>query len=211
MKSRLTLLVVLLVIGTATSSWADSVLVYEWDLFPSTRPITEIYNDISFSFDGNNLSLNTDRLTGTCRGDQWVMQLLFAGNWGVCGSFDSSTMEVVPDPYATFVANGFGSGHIEWASDAPLGHTTTLLLGYPFRNDGAASYTVVRAGVPVVQEVGTLILSKYRTNVPREWMDEYEQVWREFPVTNAVPEPSSLLAFACGLAGLGRLIRKRRR
>lgn len=186
---------------------ADTSLIYEWEYLGGSD-----FNDMTFTFDGRSLSLNTGTITGTTHnGDHWVVQLLFSGTWGICGSFDYGTGNLTPDPYATFVGDGNGSGHIQWASGAPLGHTTTLLLGYPFSGDGASTYTTIRSGVPVAQAASTIALNWYRTNVSREWMDEYQGVWRDFAVTNAVPEPSSLLCLACGLAGVGGLMRRRQK
>jgi hypothetical protein len=201
------LLAALLLALSCCSARADTSVVYEWEYLGGSD-----FNDMTFTFDGRSLSLNTDTITGTTHnGDHWVVQLLFSGTWGTCGSFDYGTGDLTPDPYAAFVGDGIGSGHIQWTSGAPLGHTTTLLLGYPFSGDGAPTYTTIRSGVPVAQAASTIALNWYRTNVSREWMDEYQGVWRDFTVTNAVPEPSSLLSLACGLAGLGGLMRHRRR
>lgn len=203
------LILILLVMLTASSIYADTWTVFEMD--PSWTPSDEYCpRDLTFSFTDGRLSLNS-RATSIGGGGSstHVWELVFSGNWAAVGTIDESG-NLVRDPYATFVQEGYG-GYIDWASDTPYGYTAPLLLGCLFNKDGAMTYRNFADGKPVGDPItGTLVLWDHLALRPLEY-DTYIRQSHEFSAT-FVPEPSSMATLSLAVSGLcTALIRKKRR
>ncbi|MBI2844407.1 MAG: hypothetical protein HYX78_13500 [Armatimonadetes bacterium] len=208
-------LAALFAVSGTTSSYAGSWTVFE--LAPWEEPGEGGPRNIVFTFENNVLSLNTEAVSvGSGGSSTQVWQLLNSGSWAAIGSVDGSG-DLVADPYASFVTNGFG-GYVEWSPDTPTGYTAPLLLGHSFNGNGAATYQSYSFGEPVGEPVsGTLTLWSY---LPRRELedDTYTPVGHTFYASNvagsvpAVPEPLGIVALISGLVGLaGIAFRSRRR
>lgn len=99
-----------------------------------------------FTLQGDALFLSGGYLKTAGFSSAEVFEVLLSGDWAVCGSVTDSLW--TPDPYAQFIATGFGYGHISWAPGTPLGYTTQLLLGYDFQGNDAATYAGYYPGDP---------------------------------------------------------------
>jgi hypothetical protein len=172
-------------------------------------------SQMSFTFGNNHLSLNSNSISTVGGSSAMTWNLLFSGNWAVCGTIDESGA-YVPDLYASFETDGQG-GYVRWANNTPDGHLTSLLVGMPFEGDGATAYTS-RWGSPLGEVTASLALNTH----PSLWGSNYnlyEPVSHSFNAAYsavhpmaAVPEPSGLISLlAGGISLLGCGVRRNRR
>ena len=169
-------------------------------------------SDITFTFENNCLSFNNEFMGTSGGSSHQDWHLLTVGSWAVAGTIGEAET-LMADPYATFVY-GWHGGHIQWAANTPSGYVAPLLLGYSFDGDGAVSYEgywtdeITYERFPNgMSATGTLVIQEY-TRSTQEYA--YTNLSHTF-YASYVPEPSSFIALACGLAGLGGLIRRSRR
>ena len=170
-------------------------------------------SQMSFTFDNNRLSLNSNRIWTVGGSSAMTWTLLFSGSWAALGTIDESGA-VIPDVYANFEADGLGGGYVRWASNTPAGHSTTLLVGVPFEGNGAAAYTN-RWGSPIGEVTASLALNTH----PSVWGSNYnlyDPVSHSFSAAyepvQAVPEPTGLLSLLAGsISIMGFMTKKNRR
>lgn len=197
----LVLLVLLIATGTCTA-YADNWTALQIPASDGTPP------DMTFVLGDTGLSLNASHVVSWGGSSSDTYDLLFSGQWAVTGQIVGGTL--MPDSYATFAVTGPGSGYIEWASNTPTGYVAPLVLGGVFGGDSAATYRDFFLGDYGETVTGTLVVVNYPTKMPQDAQD-YWRVSHTFYVTSPVPEPPSLLAFVCGLVGLGRMARRSRK
>lgn len=169
----------------------------------SGNPI-EGYNGVypqdrfTFNFDGRYLSVLGGSLTTVGGSSSITVGLLLSGNWAVCGSVADNIW--TPDPYASLV-----DYNVMWASNTPYGYSTSLLIGYNFAGNDAATYDDY-LGFSHHPVTGTAVLSYYPTSSggSNNWRHYYTLSTHSFALTyNPVPEPASILGLLTGLVGIG--------
>lgn len=169
---------------------------------------------MSFTFDNNLLSLNSSSIRTVGGSSAMTWNLLFSGNWAVCGTIDEFGA-YVPDVYASFEADAQG-GYVRWAGNTPDGYQTRLLVGMPFEGNNATAYTS-QWGSPIGEVRASLALNTH----PTIWGSNYnlyESVSYSFtaaytPITAAtpVPEPTGLISLLAGAVSMMGFRAKRNR
>lgn len=158
-------------------------------------------SQMSFTFDNNRLSLNSNRVWTLGGSSAMTWNLLFSGSWAACGTIDENGA-YVPDAYASFEADGLG-GYVRWASATPSGYHTNLLVGTPFAGNGAAAYTSTW-GSPIENVSASLALNTH----PSMWGSDYNlyepmsyrfsAAYTSVQAVAAVPEPIGLVSLLVG-------------
>lgn len=158
------------------------------------------FKDITFTFENNTLALNTEAIATWPGSSCEVWQVIFSGNWAVCGTVDGSG-NLISDTYATFDINGNG-GHINWAQNTPSGYVAPLLIGYSFTGDGSVTYTNRIYDNVIDTTNGTVVLRNYLA-MRLDEQDFYTHLDHAFYATYpTVPEPGSIITLMSGLIGL---------
>jgi hypothetical protein len=208
-KKLLLSVFLLLLVSISGTAFSES-----WILFVNlgNPPINGNPNEMVFNLNNNVLSLNTPNIITVGGSSSMSYSLLFSGQWAVCGQVDNAG-QLIQDPYASFVVDGDGSGHIAWSTTTPYGYTTNLLLGADFTGNGASSYAGSWYGMGVDPVAGTLVLQQqqttYRTNVL--YSDMGYHVFQIAKNPQVVPEPSGLIGMILvGSAAFGAYKRSRR-
>jgi len=202
---KITLLIALIIVACSGLS-ADTWSVFTYD---GGNPLgTGSPSSMLFTFNNNQLALNSDKVWTAGGSSAMTWRLLFSGNWAVCGTFDENGA-YIPDAYATFVIEGLG-GYVQWAGNTPSGYQTSLLVGMPFSGDGATVYTSQWGG-PIGDVSASLALNTH----PTMWGSNYnlyEPASHSFnaeyipatAVVAAVPEPAGMVSLLFGgMAVLG--------
>ncbi len=181
---RTTLLVMVLLVTLASCCMATSE---QWDLWAS-----DTQSFIYFAFDNRNLSINAYQHRFEIYGQgQWrgyqLWEVFFTGVWATTGTLSDDGV-MTPDPYATFVIESDGVGHVQWAPGTPVGYRAPVVVGgYRLRPDGGhwISLTMRRTWYDI--EFGYDITNE----------DRQHTFYADY-----VPEPGSIVALLAGLAGL---------
>lgn len=185
----------------AGSLQAETWEVKRWSIgYPSPDQPDRV---IAYTLTGSDLSLNQTTIYSPGYSSATAWELKFSGKWGACGKVENG--EFLPDPFAVFVPDQNYGGHINWSLETPNGYSTTLLLGYSFEGNEAASYTPYIWDTQYAPVTGTLVLREFWPYYGH--YSSYAPIQHSFNATYAVPEPTSL-AYAIP-AFLGLLLRRR--
>lgn len=199
---KIALVICILLSLTASYAAAESRTLFQWSSSMGTNPVEWGPTDITFTFEDNQLSLNTHAVqtVGGSSAIRW--ELMFSGEWAVCGSIVDN--QLIRDPYATFIPSDNHNGSVQWAENTPVGYSTHLLLGADFEGCGKRSYTPLYGGIRGAPISGTLVLME----APAFRADYYYKYWKEaegfaaYAPSMAVPEASSLALALPGILGL---------
>lgn len=208
MTRKLSVLAGLLLFVSLRMCAAESWVVFQvpdvyLDLIPAGSPTAMIY-----TLENDLLTLNTNSITAESGSSTKSWTLLLSGTWAAFGTVDSSGV-LTPDPYATFVPDGY-NGFVRWVANTPSGYTAPLLLGWRFVGHGAATYEEYVDYQPDgVLTTGTIVLWSHLPLRPHE-QDIYTAESGVLTATN-VPEPGGFLALMTGFVGLAGLVIRRRR
>lgn len=199
--------VVLVIVGVLILGSSASAV--SWVVFDVDRDFPYYHNpligpgQIVYNLEDNHLTLNPDSVHTVGGSSAYHWNLLFSGRWAVVGSIGVDDV-LTPDPYASFVETEHGEGYVSWDSATPDGYTTSLVLGGWFIGNGAATYQEQNV-FPSDTVTGTLVLHRmFQGGIGHE----YELRSHTLDITyQVVPEPSCMIMFALGLAGL-RVMRR---
>lgn len=204
---QIIILLAMMTAGISTHALSWTAFDVDRDVHYSHNPI-EGPTTMTFILENNTLNLDNNqvRTVGGSSAHQWFFE--YSGLWAVCGSVNTEGV-CTPDPYASFIESGPGSGTVQWSDTTPEGYITRLILGGSFTGNGARTYENIYNGQSRGYTTAALALHDMYLGGNAH---NYTALSYTFDIANneaLVPEPAGIMLTLWGLGSMAYVLKRK--